>query len=112
MVEAWSLDNMDDPCLKHYMKLWADKWNCKGETKGGYTQFFHKKIIITSNYTNNELFKDSDDDMVAAIKRRLNAPFLVTIRSTEIQSDHWILLHMGCGTSVVFCRMMTCWELS
>ena len=31
------LDDMDDPCLKHYMKLWADKWSCKGETKGGYT---------------------------------------------------------------------------
>jgi hypothetical protein len=30
----------------------------------------HKKIIVTSNYTINELIKDSDDDMVAAIKRR------------------------------------------
>ena len=70
MVEAWSLDDMDDPCLKHYMKLWADKWSCKGETKGGYTQLVHKKIIVTSNYTIDELFKDSGDDMVAAIKRR------------------------------------------
>jgi hypothetical protein len=42
----------------------------------------------------------------------LNAPFLVTIRSTEIQSDRCILSHMGCGTSVAFCRMMTRWELS
>ena len=64
------LDDMDDPCLKHYMKLWADKWSCKGETKGGYTQLVHKKIIVTSNYTIDELFKDSGDDMVAAIKRR------------------------------------------
>ncbi len=45
-------------------------WRCKGESKGGYTQLVHKKIIVTSNYTINELFKDSGDDMVAAIKRR------------------------------------------
>ncbi len=43
-------------------------WSCKGETKGGYTQLVHKKIIVTSNYMINELFKDSGDDMVASTK--------------------------------------------
>ena len=56
----------------HYLKLWADKWSCKGETKGGYTQLVHKKIIVTSNYT---IFKDSGEDVIEAIKRQ----FKVTV---------------------------------
>ena len=57
------------PCLKHYLILWADKWSCKGETKGGYMQLVHKKIIVNSNYTIEELFKDSGEDMIKAIKK-------------------------------------------
>ena len=35
----------------------------------------HKKIIVTSNYTIEELFKDSGEDMIKDIKRR----FKVTV---------------------------------
>ena len=87
MVEAWSLDDMDDPCLKHYMKLWADKWSCKGETKGSYTQLVHKKIIVTSNYTIDELFKDSGYDMVDAIKRRFQCTVFSVHSSNGNQSN-------------------------
>ena len=52
------------------MRFLGTNWSCKGGTKGSYTKLVHKKIIVTSKYMINELFKDSDDDMVAAIKRR------------------------------------------
>lgn len=29
------LDDLDSDCLTHYLKIWADKWACTGEIKGG-----------------------------------------------------------------------------
>jgi hypothetical protein len=63
------LEDMDDSCLKHYLKIWADKWSCSGETKGGHVHLQHKKFIVTSNFTIEELFGESEQIM-SAIKRR------------------------------------------
>lgn len=63
------LEDMDDACLKHYLKIWADKWSCKGETKGGHVHLQHKKFIVTSNFTMEELFGDNQN-ILEAIKRR------------------------------------------
>jgi len=63
------LEDMDDPCLKHYLKLWADKWQCSGETKGGHVHLQHEKFIVTSNYTIEQLFGENEA-MMQAIKRR------------------------------------------
>ena len=63
------LEDMDDGCLKHYLKIWADKWSCSGETKGGHVHLQHKKFIVTSNFTIEDLFGDNEQIM-QAIKRR------------------------------------------
>lgn len=34
--------------LGHYLKIWADKWACTGETKGGTIPLNHHRFIVTS----------------------------------------------------------------
>lgn len=65
------LDDFDrvGVCLGHYLKIWADKWACTGEFKGGTTQLVHKNFVITSNYSIRELFGE-DDVLFKAIQRR------------------------------------------
>lgn len=48
------IDDMDfngGQTLGHYLKIWADKWACNGETKGGTISLNHKRLIVTSNYS-------------------------------------------------------------
>lgn len=53
------------------MKIWADKWSCKGEIKGGTIQLKHRRFIITSNYTIDDIWKPEEDvELNKAIKRR------------------------------------------
>jgi len=42
---------MDTPALGHYLKIWADKYACTGETKGGNLNLQHEKIVVTSNFS-------------------------------------------------------------
>lgn len=65
------LDDLDKfgACLGHYMKIWADKWSCTGEVKGGTVPLRHEKFVVTSNYTPAELWPE-DDEMRKAIERR------------------------------------------
>lgn len=62
------LDDLDTPTLGHYLKIWADRYACTGETKGGTTPLAHHAFIVTSNYSIDDLFTDSE--IRAAIKRR------------------------------------------
>lgn len=55
--------------LGHYLKIWADKWACQGEIKGGTVQLQHRCFIVTSNYSIEDMFA-GDLPMIAAIKRR------------------------------------------
>lgn len=55
--------------LGHYLKIWADKWACKGEIKGGQVQLSYQRFIITSNYTIEYMF-DGDRALIEAISRR------------------------------------------
>jgi len=57
-------------CLSHYIKIWADKYACKGETKGGAVNLTHRRFIITSNYHPRELWTDNDPQLLEAITRR------------------------------------------
>jgi len=63
------LDDLDTPLLGHYLKIWADKWSCNGEVKGGTTKLRHRYFIVTSNYTPEHLWKD-DEAMQQAVARR------------------------------------------
>lgn len=55
--------------LGHHMKIWADRYACTGETKGGTIHLQHTVILVTSNYSIDELWFD-DPQMTAALKRR------------------------------------------
>lgn len=64
------LDDLDKngACLGHYFKIWADKWACTGEIKGGTVPLQHRVFIVTSNYLPTELWEDPT--LIAAITRR------------------------------------------
>lgn len=66
--ETVILDDLDTDVLGHYLKIWADKWSCTGETKGGTVQLRYKLFVVTSNYSIEELFKE--EHMCDAITRR------------------------------------------
>lgn len=77
--EVVLLDDLDTAMLGHYLKIWADKWKCYGEVKGGKVALKHKKIIITSNYHPEELWKD-DYQLAEAIKRRFKVTHFVKLK--------------------------------
>jgi hypothetical protein len=65
------LDDYDcNMALFHYLKIWGDRWACSGEVKGGTVQLQHKRFIVTSNYSIDEMFMQSGPDGLQAIKRR------------------------------------------
>lgn len=71
--EAVLIDDFDKhgACLSHYLKIWADKWECTGEVKGGTIPLSHKHFIITSNYLPGQLWKPTEDsELIKAIERR------------------------------------------
>lgn len=67
--EAVLLDDLDIKVLGHYLKRWADKYECHGEVKGGHVALKHKRFYITSNYLPHQLW-DEDEMMCQAIQRR------------------------------------------
>lgn len=54
-----------------YFKRWADKFACQAEIKGGSVQLRHQHLVVTSNYSIEELY-GSDLVLQAAIKRRFS----------------------------------------
>lgn len=62
------LDDLDSDCLGHHLKIWADKWPCSGEVKGGTVPLMYKSFTVTSNYRIDELFRDHI--LIAALERR------------------------------------------
>jgi len=63
------LDDLDTAVLGHYLKIWADRWPCSGETKGGTVNLRHQRFIVTSNYAPEHFWGD-DEPMCKAIERR------------------------------------------
>ena len=68
---------MDGNFLGHYLKIWADKYACTGEIKGGVVKLCHTTFIVTSNYSIEAMWKD-DPVMAAAIKRRFKVTHMTT----------------------------------
>lgn len=63
------LDDLDSKELGHLIKIWADRYAFVAETKGGAIFIRPKKIVITSNYSIEDLWVDNPD-MMHAIQRR------------------------------------------
>jgi len=63
------LDDFDCKELGHYIKIWADKWACSGEVKGGTVNLQHTTFIITSNYPPSHFWCE-DEQLLLAVNRR------------------------------------------
>lgn len=63
-----------------HLKIWADRYRFRGETKGSSVLMRPKRIIVTSNYPPNEVFTE-DEMLRGAIERR----FKVVHMHEEVQ---------------------------
>lgn len=64
----------DHAGLIWHLKVWLDKFEFTGEIKGSCMQIRPKKIVITSQYTPEEIFNEKDAE---AIRRRVTFRHLV-----------------------------------
>lgn len=65
--------------LGHHLKIWADKYEFIGESKGGAMRIRPRRLIITSNYSIDDVFPwGLDPSLNLAIKRRF-------------REEHWTL---------------------
>lgn len=62
-------------CLGHHLKLWTDKWSFPAEVKGGMRCLRPKRVIITSQYSINEVFV-GETSTIAALERRCSIIFM------------------------------------
>lgn len=73
------MNDVDSEALLHYMKIWADKFPCKGEVKGHTVWLHHDWFIVTSNFTIEQIcmMKQDGHMFIDAVKRRfeeINVP--------------------------------------
>lgn len=64
------------------LKKWADKWTFKAEWKGGSAVIRPHEIVVTSNYTIEEIWKDFPSD-IAALKRRFEVKHFTQVYVEE-----------------------------
>jgi hypothetical protein len=70
--KAVLIDDFDQQgeCLAHHLKIWSDKWPCQGEIKGGHVPLTYDRLIVTSNFTIDQAFKNTDPETIKALNRR------------------------------------------
>lgn len=51
------LDKYTAHALAHSIKLWADKYSTTAEVKCGTVPLMHHALVVTSNYTIQEVFR-------------------------------------------------------
>jgi len=65
------LDDLDSHVLGHHLKIWADVYACTGEVKNGHVQLVYHTIVVTSNWSIDELFSEAPK-MIQPIKERFH----------------------------------------
>lgn len=91
--EVVLIDDLDHDTAKwigQFLKNWCDHYPFQAETKGDNMYIRPKKIVVTSNYTIEELFLDPS--LAEAIKRRFKVrniiqPFILQKSQTETIID-------------------------
>lgn len=73
------LEDVDNPSMSYFFKIWADKWSCTGEVKGATIQLRHHHFVVTSNYTIEQLFAPTCPVLAQAILRRFHVIHLPTV---------------------------------
>jgi len=64
------LDDMDNDCLAHYMKIWTDVHSFTAEAKGSTVAPNFKVLAVTSNKSIEEVYTNCGAEYVEAIRRR------------------------------------------
>nr|WQA30144.1 MAG: rep protein [Cressdnaviricota sp.] len=72
------LDDLDNEALLHYLKIWSDKFPCKGEVKGSTVWLHHDWFVVTSNFTIREICEKAPnpEKFEEALQRRFHELFL------------------------------------
>lgn len=63
--------------MGHYLKLWADSYALSGEIKGGKIPLNFKRLVVTSNYSIDEIFGADEEDLKNTSRKKHRKNVLV-----------------------------------
>ena len=70
--------------MSHHLKNWADHYSFPAEVKNGLTQIRPPQILITSNYTPEEIWpQEKDANLLLAIQRRFKRKHFVALQNPQ-----------------------------